>query len=295
MSLVSLVEIRKQLVKEAIRNSLELIQYKLPNKARNIVIKPNLCYYWDYSTGQTTDPRFVAALVDLLREETSHDIDISIVESDASAMKCRYAFKMLGYEDIARSQNVRLINLSEDNVESAEVSVDRQRWHFMVPKAIQDADLRVNVPKIKYLVQTKISCGLKNIFGCNPYPNKSQYHRRLDEAIVALNKLMKFDLCILDGIIVSGSRPRKLGLIMASQDPVALDAAAARIAGINPRSVRHITLAEKEGLGSIAFIPRGTDVKPFEMIYPRKKLTNRVMAYAYTLAIRTGLLKREIV
>jgi len=34
---------------------------------------------------------------------------------------------------------------------------------------------------------------------------------------------MKFNLCILDGPIVSGGHPAKLGLIMANQDPVAID------------------------------------------------------------------------
>jgi len=34
---------------------------------------------------------------------------------------------------------------------------------------------------------------------------------------------------------------------MASRDPVALDVAAVKIAGVNPKSVRHILLANKEG------------------------------------------------
>jgi hypothetical protein len=53
-----------------------------------------------------------------LREELNPDIDIAIAESDASAMRCKYAFRMLGYEDIAASENVRLVNLSEDEYEA---------------------------------------------------------------------------------------------------------------------------------------------------------------------------------
>ena len=41
-------------------------------------------------------------------------MDIAIVESDASAMRCKYAFSMLGYEKLAKEKNVRLVNLSED-------------------------------------------------------------------------------------------------------------------------------------------------------------------------------------
>ena len=87
MSLVSLVKCKERpadSMKEAIREALKLISYSFP-KAKSIVIKPNMCYYWDYSTGQTTDPNFVAAIISLLREEISPDVEISIVESDASA------------------------------------------------------------------------------------------------------------------------------------------------------------------------------------------------------------------
>ena len=295
MSLVSFVEVQNpDQLRQAIPDALDLIHYQLPKHIQNIVIKPNMCYYWDYSTGQTTDPKFVAALIDVIRDKISPDVNISIVESDASAMKCKHAFKILGYEKMARNHNVRLVNLSEDKSERVEVSAGGQSFRFIVPQTIQNADLRINVPKIKYLAQTKISCALKNVFGCNPYPNKFKYHHKLDEAIVALNKAMKFDLCILDGIIVSGSRPRKLNLVMASRDPVALDAAAAKIAGVNPKSVRHIKLANKEGIGITSFIPKGTDPKFFEKLYPTKRLTDNVLSSAYKFATWAHLLNTEM-
>ena len=296
MSLVSFVKVEKEAeIRKAIQDSLDLIQYKFPTNIRNISIKPNMCYYWDFTTGQTTDPKFVASLVELIHEQISSEVNISIVESDASAMKCKYAFKMLGYEKMAQNyKKLRLVNLSEDDGEKNEVKAGDEPFHFMVPKTIQNADLRINVPKIKYLSQTKISCALKNIFGCNPYPNKFKYHHKLDEAIVALNKSMKFDLCILDGIIVSGSQPRKLGLVMASRDSVALDCATAKLAGVNPKSVQHIMLAYKEGLGNTSFIPKGTNPKFFEKRYPKREFVDKVMLSAYKLVTRIGLLNTEM-
>jgi uncharacterized protein (DUF362 family) len=274
MSLVSFVRVQKKghSMKQGILEALELINYVFPREARSILIKPNLCYYWDYSTGQTTDPEFVAALITIIRERISANVDISVAESDASAMKCRHAFRILGYEKMAEKYDVKLVNLSEDKTEKVEVSTNGQHFEFMVPKTILGADLRINVPKIKYMVRTEISCALKNIFGCNSNPNKSRYHSRLDETIVALNKIMKFDLTILDGIIVVGSKPRRLDLVMASEDPVAFDSAAARIAGLNPNSVKHIALASKEGLGSISFVPKGVDFKLFVQSWPKREL-----------------------
>ena len=66
MSLVSFVKIQKDLeypMKQAISESLRLIDYSFDKTVRKVVIKPNLCYYWDCSTGQTTEPRFVSELI----------------------------------------------------------------------------------------------------------------------------------------------------------------------------------------------------------------------------------------
>jgi hypothetical protein len=62
----SLVKIKNSNITKAIEESLNLIGYKIPENITNIVIKPNLCYYWDYSAGQTTDPKFIAALINLI-------------------------------------------------------------------------------------------------------------------------------------------------------------------------------------------------------------------------------------
>ena len=296
MSLVSLVECRDRRVasvKEAIKEAIKLIGYSFP-KAEKIVIKPNMCYYWDYSTGQTTDPNFVAALIEILREEISPDIEISIIESDASAMKCKYAFKYLGYEKLAEEYNVNLINLSEVESEQVKVKVKDENFEFLLPKIIKNSDLRINVPKMKYMAFTKISCALKNIFGCNPYPKKFKYHRRLNETIIALNKIMPFELCILDGIIVYGSMTSKLGLVMASEDAVAMDAAAATIMGVNPKSVGHIVLAEREGLGSASFMTRGASLDYFKDKFPKRKLSDRAIEFGYKLVCALGLDKRLV-
>jgi uncharacterized protein (DUF362 family) len=171
--------------------------------------------------------------------------------------------------------------------------VGGQPFNLMVPRTIRSADLRINVPKIKYTMEEiKITCALKNIFGCNPYPRKFRYHPRLGEVIVASNKAMKFDLCIIDGNIVSGIQPRRLGLVMASKDPVAIDTAAAKMAGVNPKRIKYLQLAEKEGLGNTSFIPRGIPPSYFNRRYPRKDMTKKVMGKAYGLVMRLGLSKK---
>jgi len=297
LSLVSLVECRERRVdsiKRAIRDALELIEYSFP-RVRRVIIKPNMCYYWDYSTGQTTDPNFVAALIEILREYVSPDVGISIVESDASAMKCKYTFKYLGYEKLARSYGVDLVNLSKVETEKVEVKAGKETFEFMVPKIVKNADLRVNAPKMKYMSFTKVSCALKNIYGCNPYPKKYRYHSRLDETIVALNKVMPFDLHILDGLTVYGSQALKLGLVMGSKDSVAMDVAASMVMKVNPRKVKHIVLAEKEGIGRSSFRVKGASLSYFKQRYPEKKLSDKVVTLGYRIVCALGLSKRLVI
>jgi uncharacterized protein (DUF362 family) len=293
MSLVSFVQIRQNEYAKAIANSLDLINYRFPSDVKNIVIKPNMCYYWHYSTGLTTDPAFVGALIDVLRQKIKSDAKISIVESDASAMKCKHVFKFLGYDKLSKEYNVNLLNLSEEKFDVVQAKADNYSFPLRMPRVIQNADLRINVPKLKYHTQKLgITCAMKNLYGCNPYPKKYKLHPRLGEAIVAINKAMQFNLCLLDANIVSGVQTSKLGLVMASQDPVAFDAAGARIAGLNPKKIEYLNLAKKEGLGTTAFIERGIPLNYFRGWYPKRNITMKLKTTAKKLLVRTGLSAR---
>lgn len=83
--------------------------------------------------GSDYGSEFVACLVDLLREKISKDIDIAIVESDASAMKCKYAFKMLGYEKLSKDYDAKLVNLSEDRNDTIKVDMWSTSFYLKVP------------------------------------------------------------------------------------------------------------------------------------------------------------------
>jgi uncharacterized protein (DUF362 family) len=294
MSLVSLVKTKNDAFEEAILSALSLIDYKFKQNIKNVVIKPNMCYYWDSSTGQTTDPKLIGALISVLRKELSSQIDISIVESDASAMKCNHAFRFLGYEKLAHDCKVKLVNLSEDEYETVKISSNGASMILRIPAIIRRADLRINVPKIKYMDRSglKITCALKNIYGCNPYPKKFKYHSTLCETIIALNKAMRFDLVLIDGNVVFGNKTKRLGLLMASNDPVAIDAAASKIAGIDPRTIKYLKLASKEGLGNVSYVQKGVPLSYFAERYPCKDAFSKLMHLGYETVLLLKLGKK---
>ncbi|MFQ5800404.1 MAG: DUF362 domain-containing protein, partial [Candidatus Hydrothermarchaeales archaeon] len=96
--------------------------------------------------------------------------------------------------------------------------------------------------------------GMKNMLGILP-GRKSAYHPRLSDAINDVAKIKRPDLTIMDGIIgmegegpVSGS-PKKMDLVLASEDALALDITACRVMRINPVHVDHLQKAAYYGIG----------------------------------------------
>jgi len=273
--IVSLVQTQgsEKEIRDSIIKALDLVDFHSKTKVKSVVIKPNLCYYWNASTGYTTDPRVVAGIIDWVRERCGADSDIQIVEADATAMRTKHAFLVLGYEKLAREKNVKLFNLSSDDVSEKKVEVSGREITFKVPQSLLNCDLFINVPKLKIMRQTKITCAFKNLFGCIASPRKIVYHPFLNEAIVGINKILRPDLTIVDGVVALGRFPVKLGLIMASTDPFSIDWVASQIMGYNPSRISFLKVAMKEKVGTPeGIIIRGESIASFKKIFPKEPL-----------------------
>jgi len=258
-------------IREAIAKALDLIDFKSKNNISSVVIKPNLCYYWNASTGYTTDPRLVSAIIDWVRDTHGVDTDIKIVEADATAMKTKHAFLMLGYEKLAASKKVVLLNLSDDNITEKKVKIGKREIEFKIPSSLLDTDLFVSAPKLKIMRNVKITCALKNTFGCISSPRKIVYHPFLEEAIVGINKILRPDLTIVDGLVALGHHPVKLNMIMASTDPFSVDWTASRIMGYNPSRIKFMKIAMAENIGNPEGITtRGENIEGFQRIFPKE-------------------------
>jgi len=72
--LVALVDTSKYAeLTDAVARALELIDFGFKKGVKKIAIKPNLCYYWKSTTGETTDPHLVEAIIDVLRMKCEVD------------------------------------------------------------------------------------------------------------------------------------------------------------------------------------------------------------------------------
>ena len=236
---------------KAVEKAVDKLNFDFNRSIQSVVIKPNLCYYWDASTGETTDPRLISAVIDYIRMKIGNNANITVAEADASAMKTRYSFKILGIDKLCEKKNAKLTNLSEGDIIQTKVTVNGREMTLPINDVLLKADLIINMPKLKTHNFVGMTCALKNFFGAISKPRKYSYHGIISDVIVGVNKIVKSDIVIVDGLIVHGSGTKKLGAIIASDDPLAIDFKAAEIMGFNPKTVNYLKLAKKEKVGNV--------------------------------------------
>lgn len=240
-------------VKAAVRECMEVCGWRewVPREAR-VVIKANLCTTIPGKVEMSnTDPAIAAAVCEVLAERTNR---ITIGESDGLREGAARAFEVSGYQEIAKRCGVTLMNFS------------REKWVqtacppagvIGLPKPLLDADVFITLPVLKTHALTYFTGSLKNQWGCLPQYDRILFHRWLDPMLVSLHRLLRPAFSLMDGIVgmegrgPTNGKPRRLDVILASRDGVALDAAAMRLVGLDPRRARHIVQAAREGLGRI--------------------------------------------
>ncbi|HDQ04801.1 MAG TPA: DUF362 domain-containing protein [Deltaproteobacteria bacterium] len=125
-----------------------------------------------------------------------------------------------------------------------------------------EADVIINLPKLKTHTQMLLTLAVKNMFGCIVGFKKSQWHMRAGSdtdafarLLIAIHQTVKPTVSILDGILAlegegpgKGGKPRQIGVLMGSDDSFALDMAVCQMLGISYASAPILKNAEVMGL-----------------------------------------------
>jgi uncharacterized protein (DUF362 family) len=219
-------------------------------KDARIALKPNLVVARDWRSGATTHPDICAAVVEYFQARGFSRI--RVIESAWVGESTQRAFRVCGYEELARRYGVELVDVKKDQYETREYG----GFTTEISKAALDADVLVNLPLIKGHCQTNVTCALKNMKGLISDREKRRFHTLgLHEPIAKLNSMIRPALTIADGIwtdpgFEEGGNPVRGNVMVAGDDSVLLDAFAARRLGLNPRDIGYIRIAEQLGIGS---------------------------------------------
>jgi uncharacterized protein (DUF362 family)/NAD-dependent dihydropyrimidine dehydrogenase PreA subunit len=170
------------------------------------------------------------------------------------------SMRMAGLKQAADDLGIPIVDFSKGIAVSHPNGILMKR--FTIAEAVWGADGLISLPKMKAHGLTRITGAVKNQFGCMPGLLKTQQHARLADPfdfaqmLADLNMVIKPRLYIMDAVMAmegngpQNGDPKKIGLIMVSRDPVALDAAVCKLIDMNPEFVPTNPAGEKAGLGT---------------------------------------------
>ncbi len=221
----------------------------------SVLLKPNLLAASDLEWAITTHPTVVQAVAELVQEAGG---TVLIGDSPAGPVKKNPpVWRKGGMIKATERSGGRLVLFDE---------VEWKRLNdndYFIADPVLEADLIINLPKLKTHALTLYTGAVKNLFGTIPGTRKREIHLRepgvedFSQALVDVLELVQPGLTIMDGVLGlegngpgRGGTPHQYGCLAASADPVALDAVMAQALGYGVGEVLHLAQAERRGLGT---------------------------------------------
>lgn len=232
---------------------------------QKVLIKPNLAFQAPAESFAVVDPRVVEAVVAYFKENSQAG-EIWVGDNPSLGMhvgRAKPAFQAAGMEEAAKRGGAdKIIYFDETDVVEVTIPEAKVFKKAAVFKPFLDADVVINLPKMKVHLAGTVTLGLKNWNGIVPnvHPSAQQQaaHRiDLGQKFADLYRVRKADLTIVDAIIgMEGQGPHagtpvEMNMIIAGADTVATDAVAAYIMGFEPIEIPAIRCTASEELGEM--------------------------------------------
>ena len=230
-------------------------------EGRRVVLKPNLVVRRKPLQAATTHPVVVQAVVRIIREWDPKQI--LIAESPASTytpQSLESAYKASGFYELAREEGAEFnFDTQDETVAAPDGRICRE---FQLIRPICEADIIVNLCKLKTHSLAKMTAGVKNFFGTIPGRDKVEMHARFSRTPDFCSMLT--DLCdcicsrvpvctICDGILAMEGEgpgtgdPRWMHALLSGMNPFALDLACCELIGYG-NTVPIVEESKKRGL-----------------------------------------------
>lgn len=253
---------------------------------QRVLLKPNLLTAARPTKECTTRPEVVYCVAKLVQEVGGKPF---LGDSPAFGSAHGVA-KANGLLQWAQKIDLPIVELhgKRYNLEPPKEDRDLNFDHLLLSKEAMEADVVINLPKVKSHVQLTLTLGVKNLFGCVPGKMKAWWHmeagkdrQRFAQMLVETAQAIDPDLTILDGIIghegngPSGGEPRRLGVLGASPDVYALDRAMLDVLQLDPAQIPTVAASQRLGLcpSAIEFVLQS----PSELCIDNWKLPEKLM------------------
>ena len=190
---------------EPVWKALDLIDYKsaLAGYSRAL-IKVNFINTQTWDSGATTDPMVVEAIILRLKDL---GIEAIVVESDATVTNADKAYEATGMKEMVERNGVKFINLryEKDKVKIPIPDCETLK-SITVPRIVTESAV-ISAAKLKTHMATKVTLGMKNMFGLLPDKFKGKFHMNgISKVVVDINTVIKPQLTVIDGFVAMEGR-----------------------------------------------------------------------------------------
>ena len=252
-----IVDVEKpSLVSSRVKKALERWAGMLPeDQSARILLKPNFNSNFNALTGNTTDMRLLAAVIEFLQGKGYSNLVLGEGTSSGFVREGISVIHRLRADRLAAQYGVEIMDL---NAWPQSVDVPLENGVVVqVADLLAESDFVINMPKLKTHYEVGMSVCLKNLIGtCIGRENKKKIHGSLARNIVHLNEAIRPHLHIVDGLIAmegdgpSRGTPVNYGKVIIGTDPFRLDYLCARLIGFPRDEVK--TLVEAGRMGHIS-------------------------------------------
>lgn len=247
VAIVKCSSYKQEEVDAAIKRALNLLKFDT-TKYKKILIKPGvLGGFVENQEAITTHPYLIKSLTKEFKGEK--------IIGESSSSNTKQSLEKAGYSNF---NNLLVFETSKlVKIQDKKAKVLKS---FYLSETVKNVNLIINVPKLKTHLLTKFTGAIKNLYGCIPGGLKHNYHKKaiggekFSSLLIDIYQNIKPGLNIMDAIITmegegpSSGDPKKVGLILASRNAIALDIAASKLIGYFPKEVFFIKEAIKRKL-----------------------------------------------
>ena len=226
-------------------------------KGQKVFIKPNIGWDRTPEFGATTNPLLVKRIIQHCFKAGAKEVYVSDHTID-NWINC---YKNSGIERVSKEAGAKVVPAnSESYYQTITIPGARILESAKVHQLILETDVLINVPVLKDHNSTRMSCCLKGMMGVvwdRGFWHRNNLHQCIAEYALyqkkpALNIIDCYNVMTKNGPQgVSKEDVAQMQSQIITADPVAGDAAAAKMLGLNPADIDYIPIAHKLGAGNM--------------------------------------------
>ena len=245
---------RYKSLKPIITGMIDSIAKDLIRPRQQVLLKPNLLLAAKPEKAITTHPMVLRIVAEYVLDKGAQPV----IADSPPLVSFKKVIKEGGYEKAFRGLDVKFKAFER----STQVDIGEPFGRIDIAADAMEADLVINLAKLKTHSQMLMTLGVKNLFGCIIGYKKPEWHVRAGidrnmfaKLLVQIYRAVNPGLTLVDGIWAlegqgpgKSGTPRRLGVMIAGRNAVEIDRAICRMLHLDPDALLTNRIAKQLGL-----------------------------------------------